>query len=136
MVEIDKDIATAEQLKEIGLHNFAKVYVKKASDALDRRDRLKSAKKYKNNITPEMVAEAKLVPIESLGLLDKIGQEAGDRLRALCPFHDDTKPSLVIYKETNSYHCFVCTNGGDNIKLVQEKLKLSFIDAVKYLLKI
>lgn len=37
--------------------------------------------------------------------------------KALCPFHDDRKPSMQIYHD--GYHCFVCGAHGDAIDLVQ-----------------
>jgi DNA primase len=45
------------------------------------------------------------------------GQKAvqySNELKAIkCPFHDDQKPSLVIYSGTNSYFCYPCSFGGD-----------------------
>lgn len=33
---------------------------------------------------------------------------------AICPFHDDTKPSLRVRIETGAFRCMVCgTRGGD-----------------------
>ncbi|PCH68440.1 MAG: hypothetical protein COC06_09585 [Bacteroidales bacterium] len=30
-----------------------------------------------------------------------------------CPFHEDDKPSLKVYKNTNTFNCFGCgANGG------------------------
>jgi DNA primase len=45
------------------------------------------------------------------------GQQAvqySNELKAIkCPFHDDQKPSLVIYEHSSSYFCFPCSFGGD-----------------------
>ena len=45
------------------------------------------------------------------------GQKAvqySNELKAICcPWHEDKKPSLVIYSNTNSYFCFPCSFGGD-----------------------
>jgi len=38
----------------------------------------------------------------------------------LCPFHNDKKPSLRIYPETNTYHCFSCDKTGDVIQFIQD----------------
>lgn len=39
------------------------------------------------------------------------------KLKAIvCPFHDDHKPSLVIYTETDSWYCYSCSQGGDAYK--------------------
>jgi hypothetical protein len=45
------------------------------------------------------------------------GQKAiqySNELKAICcPWHDDKKPSLVIYEHSSSYFCFPCSFGGD-----------------------
>jgi DNA primase catalytic core len=33
-----------------------------------------------------------------------------------CPFHDDEKPSMKIYPETNTFHCFGCGRSGDPVE--------------------
>lgn len=43
--------------------------------------------------------------------LDLLGvdyERAGKLVRICCPFHDDTRPSLVIYPEGRASHCYVC----------------------------
>ena len=52
------------------------------------------------------------------------------KFKALCPFHNERTPSLFIYPETNTYHCFGCQEHGDNIKLVMELQKVDFKEAV------
>jgi putative DNA primase/helicase len=37
----------------------------------------------------------------------------GKEYKAVCPFHDDTDPSLSINPETGQFHCFGCKAGGD-----------------------
>jgi DNA primase len=48
----------------------------------------------------------------------KLGEperESFDKMFYRCPFHEDTEPSLVVYKETNSFYCFGCgLSGGPN----------------------
>lgn len=51
--------------------------------------------------------------------------------QACCPFHDDKTPSLKIYPETNSYHCFGCGATGDVIQFIQDKENLSKHEALK-----
>jgi DNA primase len=31
-----------------------------------------------------------------------------------CPFHEDEKPSLKVYPDTNTFHCFGCGRSGVN----------------------
>lgn len=54
--------------------------------------------------------------------------------RCLCPFHDDTRPSLMFRRGRNSYRCFVCNASGSGpIDLVMRMLGKSFIDACRWL---
>lgn len=52
---------------------------------------------------------------------------------AVCPFHDDHKPSMHISASKGIYKCFSCGAGGDIYKFTQDYNKISFIDAVKEL---
>ena len=42
----------------------------------------------------------------------------GNRQKVICPFHDDTDPSLVIYSETDSFSCFGCGKGGGLVEFI------------------
>ena len=55
--------------------------------------------------------------------------------RTLCWHHNDTHPSMRVNKEKNLYKCFVCGEGGDVIKLVQEHENLVFREACDWLVK-
>jgi len=47
-----------------------------------------------------------------------------------CPFHADKHPSMKIYHETNTYHCFGCGKTGDSIQFIQDKEKISKHQAI------
>ena len=49
--------------------------------------------------------------------------------KALCPWHNDTNPSLS-FKGTKC-RCFACNNGGDAVDLVAQMLGISLTDAAK-----
>lgn len=55
------------------------------------------------------------------------------RKKAICPFHDDTIPSLTISPRTNTYRCFVCDAHGGTIDLVMNYLHKSFPEACRWL---
>ena len=57
----------------------------------------------------------------------------GREFLALCPFHNDSKPSLSIVDEKNFYHCFACGAHGDIIKFTMEVEGLNFIESVEKL---
>ena len=50
---------------------------------------------------------------------------------AMCPFHDDHNPSMNINVERQIFKCFVCGEGGDAIKFVQEYEHISWKEAVR-----
>ncbi len=55
----------------------------------------------------------------------------GDDLIGLCPFHEDSKPSLSVNLRTGMYHCFACGASGNYIQFVAQKYGLSSKDAYK-----
>ena len=72
---------------------------------------------------------------QSVDIVDVIGQylsleKKGRNYRAVCPFHDDHDPSMVISPEKQIYHCFVCNAGGNVFTFLQNYLKISYIEAV------
>ncbi len=46
---------------------------------------------------------------------------AGPWKTALCPFHEDTTPSLSIKLETGAWHCFACGEGGGDVLAFQRR---------------
>ncbi len=38
-----------------------------------------------------------------------------------CPFHEDDKPSMKTYPNTNTFNCFGCSANGDVIEFIQKK---------------
>ena len=60
-------------------------------------------------------------------------EKRGRNYMAVCPFHDDTNPSLSISPEKQIFKCFVCGTGGNAIGFIQEYEKCSFVEAVKKL---
>ena len=55
----------------------------------------------------------------------------GKNYVAICPFHDDTNPSMVISPEKQMFKCFVCGTGGDAISFVSKYLHISYGEAMK-----
>ncbi len=59
--------------------------------------------------------------------------------KAICPFHDDSDPSLYLYRakgvkgSRDHYHCFVCGAHGDVVSLIQNVQNRSFWEAVEWL---
>ena len=78
--------------------------------------------------TIEIIRET---PISSIISFYHSIRKKGANYEGLCPFHGDTKPSLVVSDQKRIYKCFACGAGGDAIKFVMEHNGLQFIDAVK-----
>lgn len=56
-------------------------------------------------------------------------ERQGRNHRALCPFHDDKNPSLMISDDKQIFKCFVCGEGGNALTFVQKYEKLSYRQA-------
>ena len=50
---------------------------------------------------------------------------------ALCPLHDDHRPSLVLHLERGLWYCHACGEGGDGVRLVERVRGTKFADAVR-----
>jgi DNA primase len=60
-------------------------------------------------------------------------KQAGTNFKAVCPFHNEKSPSLVISPAKQIWHCFGCGKGGDIFSFVMEKEGLDFPEALKSL---
>lgn len=58
-------------------------------------------------------------------------ERKGREFLAVCPFHNDTKPSLSIVDDKGFYHCFACGAHGDVFKFLMENDGLKFMEAVE-----
>ena len=70
------------------------------------------------------------LPIE--GVAQRLGMSV-TRHKSLCPFHDDSHPSLSFSVSRNTYRCFVCGASGGTIDLVMRYLNKDFLEACKWL---
>lgn len=53
--------------------------------------------------------------------------------RAICPWHDDSRPSLQINAERQIFKCFVCDIGGDIFSFVMRMENVEFREALEIL---
>jgi len=68
--------------------------------------------------------------------IESVAERVGitvSRHKAICPFHDDTRPSLTFNIRKNTYRCFVCDAHGGPIDLVMHRLRLTFPEACRWL---
>lgn len=62
-------------------------------------------------------------------------KRAGSNLRGLCPFHSEKSPSFTVYPADNSFYCFGCGAGGDQISFTMRMENLDYPDAIEFLAK-
>ena len=72
---------------------------------------------------------------EHADIVDVVGEHVvlkkrGKEFVGVCPFHDDTKPSMTVSPEKQFYYCFSCGAGGNSIKFLMEFQRLSFGEVV------
>ena len=60
----------------------------------------------------------------------ELSRKGADSYFGRCPFHDDRNPSLAVYTETNTFHCFGCFKHGDVITFLREIEQLGFGQAL------
>ena len=78
----------------------------------------------KNGVTPEQIARAKEVPIDSLVKVNRAR-------KAICVFHDEKNASLHVYRD--HVFCFSCQKAGDAIDVYQALNGCDFKTAVRAL---
>ena len=54
---------------------------------------------------------------------------------ALCPFHDDHSPSLVVSRERQMFTCFTCKTSGNVFSFIMKYENVSFPEAVRVVAK-
>ena len=56
---------------------------------------------------------------------------SGRAYTAICPFHEEQRPSCALYKDTASAYCFSCNWTGDSIKMVMDIQECDFKESVR-----
>ncbi len=73
--------------------------------------------------------------VDNLDIVETISKyisviKRGQNFFAICPFHDDTRPSLVISRNKKIFKCFVCNTMGNVISFVAKYKKISNKQAI------
>ncbi len=89
-----------------------------------------------HSIHPRTIQEVK----EKADIVDVISEhivlkKKGKEFVGICPFHDDTKPSMTVSPSKQFYYCFSCGAGGNSIKFLMEFTRANFSDVVLSLAK-
>ncbi len=75
---------------------------------------------------------------QAVDIVDLVGshlqlRRQGRNYVALCPWHDDTRPSLQVNPERQSFKCWVCDIGGDVFTFVMKMEGVEFAEALQML---
>jgi DNA primase len=75
---------------------------------------------------------------QAVDIVDLVGshlqlRRQGRNYVAICPWHDDTRPSLQINPERQSFKCWVCDIGGDVFSFVMKMEGVEFREALQML---
>lgn len=81
-----------------------------------------------NSTAMMSIEQAKQIPITNFIEVNKAGF-------AKCPFHGEKTGSFKYYKESNSFYCFGCNEGGDVITFIQKLKNCSLKEALSILHK-
>ena len=83
-------------------------------------------------IDPDLIEQVKkhadiVKVISSYQTLDRKGKD----YLGLCPFHDDSSPSMHVNPEKKIFKCFACGTGGDAIHYVKLRENGTYFEAMK-----
>ncbi len=83
------------------------------------------------SIFKEVDKKADIVKVVSTFLGYNNLQKKGKIYYALCPFHNDTNPSMQVNPERNTFHCWACNSYGSSIEFVKKYKNVKPIEALK-----
>jgi DNA primase len=74
----------------------------------------------------------------AINIVDLLGdylqlRREGRGYKALCPWHDDSRPSLQVNPERQSWKCWVCDIGGDIFSFIMKQEGITFPEALALL---
>lgn len=75
---------------------------------------------------------------DATDIVDLVGsyislRRSGKTLAGLCPWHDDSRPSMQVSPERQTFRCWVCNIGGDVFTFLMKMEKLEFREALEQL---
>ena len=75
---------------------------------------------------------------EAIDIVDVVGsyislRRQGKAMTGLCPWHEDSRPSLQVNPDRQTYRCWVCDVGGDVFSFVMRMEKVEFREALEQL---
>ncbi len=87
-----------------------------------------------------MISDGDILKIKSTtnmyDLIEHLGFVINQKGYILCPFHDDKRPSMQVFKgytKKDGFYCRSCLTGGDIIKFIQLYMNMTFDDAATWI---
>lgn len=78
----------------------------------------------------DLVARIKEIPVSQIiGAFYPLKRQGSDHV-GVCPFHNDSDPSMRVSDKKELFKCFACGAGGDSIAFVQRYKNLEFKEAL------
>lgn len=83
-------------------------------------------------VSPEVINEIneKADIVEIVSKYVKL-EKKGSSYVGVCPFHDDSSPSMSVKQERHCFNCFSCGAKGNAVGFIQRYKNVSFIEALK-----
>jgi DNA primase len=90
------------------------------------------------SFTPPQDRDVKEQIRQATDIVDLIGaylplRRQGRNYVTRCPWHDDTRPSLQVNQERQTWKCWVCDDGGDIFNFVMKQERVDFREALQIL---
>lgn len=119
--------------KELEKLLMSRLLVKRSVE-LYTREQMEEDEGIRHSIPPlqEDLTDLREIPIHRFTLAT-VRKSAGKYLTK-CIFHDDTKPSCVLY-DTQGYYCFSCGASGNSIDWAMQEFGFTFKQAAEFLSK-
>ncbi|MEG0909388.1 MAG: DNA primase [Bacilli bacterium] len=85
-----------------------------------------------NQVAPDKIAEIR----NSIDIVDIVSSyvaltQRGKNFFGVCPFHDDSNPSMSVAKDKQIYTCFSCGATGNVFNFISNYENISFMEALK-----
>ncbi|MFO0790326.1 MAG: DNA primase [Pirellulales bacterium] len=89
-------------------------------------------------MNPGAAFDAKEQVRQATDIVDLVGsyiqlRRQGRNFVGLCPWHDDSRPSLQVNPDRQSFKCWVCDYGGDVFGFIMRAENLEFREALEHL---
>lgn len=129
------EAAVATAFGEDEAERYWREFSRAAQSAMEVRQWLDSGKRTKTYPGRRLDPQAIKARMDIVALVERYTtlRKGGKNFTGCCPLHDDRHPSLTVYPEQQTWHCFGCGRGGDVFTFIMEIEHTDFLGAVSIL---